>query len=48
MGVDAYEASSPAELRSALAAAFEGTGPALIDVKLDPSGYSELLDTIRG
>jgi len=48
MGVDAYEASSPAELRSALTAAFEGKGPALIDVKLDPSGYSQLLDTIRG
>jgi acetolactate synthase-1/2/3 large subunit len=48
MGVDAYEASSPAELRLALAAAFEGTGPALLDVTLDPSAYSQLLDTIRG
>jgi acetolactate synthase-1/2/3 large subunit len=47
MGVDAYEASSSAQLRSALAAAFEGTGPALVDVTLDPSAYSQLLDTIR-
>jgi acetolactate synthase-1/2/3 large subunit len=48
MGVDAYEASSPAELRSSLTAAFEATGSALVDVRLNPSSYSVLLDTIRG
>ena len=32
----------------AVKAAFDGTGPTLIDVTVDPSGYGEQLESLRG
>jgi acetolactate synthase-1/2/3 large subunit len=48
MGVAAFDAASPDQLRGALTAAFDAPGPALIDVTLDSSPYPLLLDKIRG
>jgi acetolactate synthase-1/2/3 large subunit len=48
LGVPAYRADEPAELRAALEKALARTGPALIDVAVDPAGYPALLDAIRG
>jgi acetolactate synthase I/II/III large subunit len=43
-----YRARSLADYRRALAQAFAGKGPALIDVIVDPSGYGAQLAAIRG
>lgn len=36
------------ELDAALSASFERSGPTLVDVRIDPRGYSQLLNTVRG
>ena len=43
-----YRARSPGAYRRALALAFAGEGPALIDVQVDPSGYQAQLAAMRG
>lgn len=48
MGGRGYLAASLSEYRVALAEALQGTGPALIDVSVDPSGYPEQLKALRG
>lgn len=35
-------------LPAAIASAFAGTGPALIDITVDPSGYVDQLTALRG
>lgn len=48
MGGRGYRVRTLAEYRRALAQAFKGTGPALIDVVVDPSGYQQQLRAMRG
>ena len=48
MGGRGYRADSPATYRRALAQAFAGDGPALIDVQVDSSGYQAQLAAMRG
>ena len=48
LGGRGYRAHSPAGYRRALAQAFAGKGPALIDVVVDPSGYGAQLAAMRG
>jgi acetolactate synthase-1/2/3 large subunit len=48
LGGRGYRARTPAEYRRALARAFAGEGPALIDVVVDPSGYGAQLAAMRG
>jgi acetolactate synthase-1/2/3 large subunit len=47
-GVRALVATDEASLRSALIAAQTGPGPALIDARIDPSGYRRMLEIVRG
>ena len=47
-GLRAARAGTPAQLDAALAEAFGGDGPWLIDAVVDPSGYPEILAAIRG
>ena len=47
-GLRAARADSPTSLDAALAESLHDGGPALIDVVVDPSGYSEILTAIRG
>jgi acetolactate synthase-1/2/3 large subunit len=47
-GVRALVATDEASLRSALIAAQTGPGPALIDARIDPSGYPRMLEIVRG
>jgi acetolactate synthase-1/2/3 large subunit len=47
-GFTARRAGTVAEYRAALADAFAADGPALIDVRVDPSGYPEQLLALRG
>ncbi len=48
MGGRGYRAASVDEYRAALQQALQGAGPALIDVAVDPSGYSDQLKALRG
>jgi acetolactate synthase-1/2/3 large subunit len=48
MGGRGYRARTLAEYRRALAQAFAGSGPALVDVVVDPSGYGAQLAAMRG
>lgn len=48
MGGRGYSADSIGAYRRALAQAFAGDGPALIDVQVDPSGYPAQLAAMRG
>ena len=48
MGGRGYRVRTLAEYRRALAQAYKGTGPALIDVVVDPSGYQQQLRAMRG
>ena len=48
MGGRGYSARSLSAYRRALAQAFAGDGPALIDVQVDPSGYQAQLAAMRG
>ncbi|HSB42221.1 MAG TPA: thiamine pyrophosphate-dependent enzyme, partial [Methylomirabilota bacterium] len=47
-GIRALVAADEASLRSALIAAQTGPGPALIDARIDPSGYRRTLEIVRG
>jgi acetolactate synthase-1/2/3 large subunit len=47
-GVTAFVAESEETLRRALVHALAAQGPSLIDARIDPSGYRELLERIRG
>jgi acetolactate synthase-1/2/3 large subunit len=47
-GVRAERANDPSSYRSALRAALDRTGPTLLDVAVDPSGYPAVLAAIRG
>ncbi|MEM7224369.1 MAG: thiamine pyrophosphate-dependent enzyme [Pseudomonadota bacterium] len=48
MGCRAWRVGRGEDLAPAVAAAFEGDGPALIDVAVDPSGYGDQLISLRG
>jgi len=47
-GVSAWTAADEAGFASALVAAQGVTGPALIDARIDPSGYRRMLEIVRG
>ena len=47
-GVAAWPATDEAGVRSALVAAQGVTGPTLIDARVDPSGYRQMLEIVRG
>ena len=47
-GVAARVATDEAGLTAALVAALDATGPTLIDARIDPSGYREVLEIVRG
>ncbi|HTM31753.1 MAG TPA: thiamine pyrophosphate-binding protein [Vicinamibacterales bacterium] len=48
MGCPGASASSPDELARAMAAAMDRPGPSLVEARIDPSGYSRMLQAIRG
>jgi len=48
LGVKAYTATSLDEYRAALQQAFKESGPCLIDVHVDPSGYRAQATALRG
>jgi acetolactate synthase-1/2/3 large subunit len=48
LGGRGYRVDDEAGYREALAAAFAGEGPALVDVVVDPSGYGDQLKALRG
>lgn len=48
LGGRGYRAATIGEYRKALHAALRGKGPALIDVRVDPSGYPRQLAALRG
>ncbi len=48
LGGRGFRVEDEAGYREALAAAFSGEGPALIDVVVDPTGYSDQLKALRG
>jgi acetolactate synthase-1/2/3 large subunit len=47
-GIRALAATNEATLHSALIAAQTAPGPALIDARIDPSGYRRMLEIVRG
>ena len=47
-GLPSARVDSPDELATALAALFAQNGPSLIDARVDPAGYAEILAVIRG
>jgi thiamine pyrophosphate-dependent acetolactate synthase large subunit-like protein len=47
-GLRAYRATDEPTLERALIAAQTAPGPALIDARIDPSGYRALLEIVRG
>lgn len=47
-GLHSEHAGTVEELDAALASAFAHPGPTLVDVRVDPSGYPEILAAIRG
>jgi acetolactate synthase-1/2/3 large subunit len=48
LGLRGYRVAGRQALAPALAEAFAGSGPALVDVAIDPSGYGALLEALRG
>lgn len=48
LGGRGYRVEDEAGYRDALAAAFSGAGPVLIDVVIDPTGYTDQLKALRG
>ena len=48
LGVSAYFAATAAEVERALALALECAGPSLIEARIDPSGYADVLRAVRG
>lgn len=47
-GLHGERAATVKELDAALASALSRTGPTLVDVRVDPSGYPEIVASIRG
>ncbi len=47
-GLRAFTATDEATLHAALVAAQTAPGPALIDARVDPSGYRRMLEIVRG
>jgi acetolactate synthase-1/2/3 large subunit len=47
-GVASWSATDEAGFTSALIAAQRSPGPALIDARIDPSGYRQMLEIVRG
>ena len=48
LGCRAWPVVEGDDLASAIQEAFAATGPALIDFAIDPSGYAEQLENLRG
>lgn len=48
LGGRGYRAATQAQYREALSEALRGGGPALIDVAVDPGGYADQLQALRG
>jgi len=48
VGIPAYAAATEGELAAALARALQAPGPALVDARVDPSGYPAILRAVRG
>ncbi len=48
LGARGFRAADEAGLRAALAAAFAHDGPSLVDVRVDPAGYQQQLQAMRG
>jgi acetolactate synthase I/II/III large subunit len=48
LGLRSYRASDAATLRRHLITALAGNGPALIETRIDPSGYGSMLEPLRG
>jgi len=47
-GVRAWTATDEAGFRAAFIAALAAPGPTLIDARVDPSGYRQMLEIVRG
>jgi acetolactate synthase-1/2/3 large subunit len=47
-GLPSVRVERPEDLDRELARTFAGDGPALLDVRVDPTGYRHILDAIRG
>ncbi|MFQ5830612.1 MAG: thiamine pyrophosphate-dependent enzyme, partial [Candidatus Methylomirabilia bacterium] len=47
-GMPAFEAETEEEFRSAMSQALAAGAPALVDARIDASGYRQILETIRG
>lgn len=47
-GLEPFVAASEAEFKDAFASALARRGPALIDTRVDPSGYLETMEVLRG
>jgi acetolactate synthase-1/2/3 large subunit len=48
LGGQGFEATTEAQYHQALTQALKLQGPSLIDVQIDPSGYSQQLKAMRG
>jgi thiamine pyrophosphate-dependent acetolactate synthase large subunit-like protein len=48
LGGQGFEATTEAQYQEALQKALLHKGPSLIDVQIDPSGYSQQLKAMRG
>jgi acetolactate synthase-1/2/3 large subunit len=48
LGLRGYRVEERGALQATLAEALAGAGPTLVDVRVDPSGYGELLRALRG
>jgi acetolactate synthase I/II/III large subunit len=48
VGVSAHFATTEADLQRALAVALQCSGPTLIEARVDPTGYAEILRAVRG
>ena len=47
-GFQAWRINDPSELNEALGEAAQSTGPRLVDIRIDSSGYREQLLALRG
>ncbi len=47
-GMPSHRAATADELDAALSSALRGQGPALVDVRVDPGGYAQILAAVRG
>jgi acetolactate synthase I/II/III large subunit len=47
-GLVGERATTRAELETAVAASLRRAGPTLVDVRIDPNGYAEIIEVVRG